>query len=317
MFFIIVTVIAQDAEVRIVFFICFLIVISLLCLWIFIQRKKRERLINKSKVKKNGDKKETIGANNNVENPETKKIEDINKQDLETKEKISKVEKNIKEDKKEMIEKKKVCRSCGFSGYPKNNIADIRRCFLSVSPALVAAIFYPSVFLVSIVISIVLYTIILNKRETCPSCNAQNTMIDITSPKGKEIYLKHNDETNYQKEINQITQETKQNKINYIFIALILLSFVISIIIPPIKEGYNEAAERDRIYQQQQYERQAEKRQNMEELGATLGAIGGGIVGYIAGTFVGDFGGAIGAPSGAALGKALGKMAGNYIADNQ
>ncbi len=108
LFFIIVTVIAQDdAEVRIVFFICFLIVISLLCLWIFIQREKRERLINKSKVKKNGDKKETIGANNNVENPKTKKIEDINKQDLETKEKISEAEKREIGDKKETIETNK------------------------------------------------------------------------------------------------------------------------------------------------------------------------------------------------------------------
>ena len=105
--FLLLSTIVTDAELRIVPFILFLIFISLLCLWIFIQRKKRESLINKSKVKKNGDKKETIEANNNVENPETKKIEDINKQDLETKEKISETEKREIGDKKETIETNK------------------------------------------------------------------------------------------------------------------------------------------------------------------------------------------------------------------
>jgi hypothetical protein len=105
--FLLLSTIVTDAELRIVPFILFLIFISLLCLWIFIQRKKRESLINKSKVKKNGDKKETIGANNNVENPKTKKIEDINKQDLETKEKISEAEKREIGDKKETIETNK------------------------------------------------------------------------------------------------------------------------------------------------------------------------------------------------------------------
>ena len=235
-----------------------------------------------------------------------------------------------------MIETKKICGNCGTVGYSVNNYSDFMRCFLSALPSILSAIYYPEAIFACIAGSIVLYLFVLNKRNKCPICNAQNTMINISTTRGKELYLKNNNEQAYQEEVKQLTKVIKTTKTNLIFVFFILLSFVISIILPPIIKGYNNAAERasrvedgdfdwreqlerDRRQQQEEiYYKQLEleKQQQMElerrnserEFSGSVGAIVGGIVGWGLGALVGDFGGVVGAPAGAAVGKSLGQM---------
>ncbi len=236
-----------------------------------------------------------------------------------------------------MIETKKICGNCGTVGYSVNNYSGFMRCFLSALPSLLSAIYYPEAVFACIAGSIVLYLFILNKRNKCPSCNAQNTMIDISTVKGKGLYLKNNDEKTYKEDILQLTRVTKTTKTNLIFITFIILSIIISIIVPPIIKGYNDAAERasqvengdfdwreqlerdrrqqqEEIYYRQQLElerqqqMELERRNSEREFSGSVGAIVGGIVGWGLGALVGDFGGVVGAPAGAAVGKSLGQM---------
>lgn len=234
-----------------------------------------------------------------------------------------------------MIETKKICGNCGTVGYSVNNYTDFMRCFLSALPSLLSAIYYPDAIFACIAGSIVLYLFVLNKRNKCPICNAQNTMINISTTRGKELYLKkNNNEQAYQEEVNQSTKVIKTTKTNLIFVFFILLAFVISIILPPVIKGYNDAARKsspevterefdwrrqleiDRMQQQEEaYRRQQleleiqQQRRNSErEVSGSVGAIIGGIVGYAAGALVGDFGGIVGAPTGAAIGKSLGEI---------
>lgn len=83
---------------------------------------------------------------------------------------------------------KKICRNCGYYGSPRKTSSFLTELAMWILFGLL------SFFLIWLIIIPILYTLyrfISGTKFICPSCKAQDTMVSIDSPIGKDLYNRY------------------------------------------------------------------------------------------------------------------------------
>jgi len=83
---------------------------------------------------------------------------------------------------------KKICRNCGYYGSPKKTSSFLTELSVWILFGLLAIAF---IWLIIIPIFYTLYRFISGTKFICPSCKAQDTMVSIDSPIGRDLYNKY------------------------------------------------------------------------------------------------------------------------------
>jgi len=90
---------------------------------------------------------------------------------------------------------KKICRNCGYYGNPGKSSS-----FLGELGVWALFIFLAVIFAWTIIISVIciliplfytLYRFFGGTKPVCPSCKAQDTMVSVDSPVGRDLYNKY------------------------------------------------------------------------------------------------------------------------------
>ena len=90
---------------------------------------------------------------------------------------------------------KKICRNCGYYGTPGKSSSFILELGVWIVFILLAIVFIWTIIIpvICIIIPIfyTLYRFFSGTKLICPSCKAQDTMVSVDSPIGRDLYNKY------------------------------------------------------------------------------------------------------------------------------
>ena len=83
---------------------------------------------------------------------------------------------------------KKICKNCGYLGNSKKSSSFLGEISIWIIFIFLSFLFLP---LILIPIGYTLYRFFVGTKDICPSCKAQDTVVPIDSPIGKDLYNKY------------------------------------------------------------------------------------------------------------------------------